>query len=146
MRDAEFLELRARVQAVLRRTRRSLASTPRRVGALALDPLRHEARVAGRPLQLAHCEYPLLTHLAAEPERVFTKRELLRDIWGDRTYRTRNFRSLAWVRDPALEYRVAIGLLRTDTGSYSRLLVSLGVVRWRSRSWCLGYCLGTSRS
>jgi DNA-binding response OmpR family regulator len=80
-----YLELRARIRAVLRRTRRTLTATPRRVGALALDPLRHEARYAGRQLELTRYEYLLLTHLAAEPERVFAKRELLREIWGYRT-------------------------------------------------------------
>jgi DNA-binding response OmpR family regulator len=34
-----YLELRARVRAVLRRTRRELAAGPRRVGALAIDPI-----------------------------------------------------------------------------------------------------------
>jgi DNA-binding response OmpR family regulator len=48
-----YLELRARVGAVLRRTKRTLAESPRRVGALALDPMRHEVRFAGRPLALA---------------------------------------------------------------------------------------------
>jgi DNA-binding response OmpR family regulator len=81
-RSVGYLELRARVRAVLRRTRRMLASVPRRVGTLVLDPLRQEVHVAGRRLELSRYEYLLLTHLAAEPERVFTKRELLRDIWG----------------------------------------------------------------
>jgi DNA-binding response OmpR family regulator len=77
-----YLELRARIEAVLRRTRRTLSSTPRRVGPLMIDPLRHEVRFAARRLRLSRYEYLLLLHLAAEPERVFTKRELLRDIWG----------------------------------------------------------------
>jgi DNA-binding response OmpR family regulator len=80
-----YLELRARVQASLRRTRRTLVATPRRVGPLALDPHRHEVQIAGRPLGLTRYEYLLLTQPAAEPERVFTKRELLCDIWGYRT-------------------------------------------------------------
>jgi DNA-binding response OmpR family regulator len=69
-------------------TRRTLLAVPRRVGPLALDPLRQEVRVAGRRLELARYEYLLLCHLAAEPERVFTKRELLREIWGYRNERT----------------------------------------------------------
>jgi DNA-binding response OmpR family regulator len=80
---ANYLELRARVRAVLRRTARSLATSPRRVGALAIDPHRLEARYAGRRLELSRLEFALLCQLAAEPLRVFTKRELLRDVWGE---------------------------------------------------------------
>jgi DNA-binding response OmpR family regulator len=87
-RSVRYLELRARVRAVLRRTRRTLLAVPRRVGPLALDPLRQEVRFADRRLELARYEYLLLCHLAAEPERVFTKSELLREIWGYRNERT----------------------------------------------------------
>jgi DNA-binding response OmpR family regulator len=55
------------------------------VGALALDPHRQEVHFAGTGVDLARYEYLLLTYLASHPERVFTKRELLRDMWGYRT-------------------------------------------------------------
>jgi DNA-binding winged helix-turn-helix (wHTH) protein len=84
-RSVGHLELRACVRAVLRRTRRTLASVRRRVGPLTLDPHRQEVRLAGRRLEPARYEYLLLTYLDCDPERVFTKRELLRDIWGYRT-------------------------------------------------------------
>ena len=77
-----YLELRARVRAILRRTMRTLAKSPRRVGALAIDPQRLEARYAGIRLELSRLEFALLCQLAADPLRVFTKRELLRDVWG----------------------------------------------------------------
>jgi DNA-binding response OmpR family regulator len=52
--------------------------------------------VAGRRLQLAQKEYELLLRLAREPERVFTKAELLRDVWGYRVMgRTRTLDSHA---------------------------------------------------
>jgi DNA-binding response OmpR family regulator len=38
------------------------------------------------PVDLTQREYTLLVHLAADPERVYTKDELLDTIWGDRTY------------------------------------------------------------
>ena len=41
-------------------------------------------RVLGRPVRLAQKEYELLLTLAREPDRVFTKAELLRDVWGYR--------------------------------------------------------------
>jgi DNA-binding response OmpR family regulator len=79
-----YLELRARVRAVLRRTMRGAATTPRRVGALAVDPQGLEARYAGARLELSRLEFALLCRLAEEPLRVFTKRELLREVWGYR--------------------------------------------------------------
>jgi len=55
---------------------------PTRVGLLTLDPATREVRVADEPVQLANKEFELLRVLAGEPRRVFTKEELLREIWG----------------------------------------------------------------
>ena len=55
---------------------------PVRVGLLAFDPATREVRVGDREIELANKEFELLRALAAEPERVFTKEELLRDVWG----------------------------------------------------------------
>ncbi len=41
--------------------------------------------VAETPVELSRLEFDLLRTLAAEPERVFTKEELLRDVWGYRS-------------------------------------------------------------
>jgi DNA-binding response OmpR family regulator len=41
-------------------------------------------RLRGAPVSLSQKEFALLRKLAAEPTRVFTKEELLRDIWGFR--------------------------------------------------------------
>ena len=52
--------------------------------------------MAGRPVKLANKEFALLRALAAEPTRVFTKEELLRDVWGFRSMgRTRTLDSHA---------------------------------------------------
>jgi DNA-binding response OmpR family regulator len=79
-----YLELRARLRAQLRRgergTRRRLRSGP-----LEVDRQARIARLAGRRLDLSRLEFDLLTHLAAEPERVFTRDELLRAVWGFRS-------------------------------------------------------------
>ena len=80
---ASYLELRARVRAILRRTMRGV-TVPRRVGALAVDPQRVEARYAGTRIELARLEFALLCRLADDPLRVFTKHELLREVWGFR--------------------------------------------------------------
>jgi DNA-binding response OmpR family regulator len=77
-------ELTARMRAVLRR-RGGRREGPVRVGELVVDPLRREVTVGGRPVTLANKEFTLLHALAAEPTRVFTKHELLRDVWGFRS-------------------------------------------------------------
>jgi len=52
--------------------------------------------VHGRPVALAAKEYELLVKLAADPVRVFTKEELLREVWGFRSLgRTRTLDSHA---------------------------------------------------
>jgi DNA-binding response OmpR family regulator len=90
-----YPELLARVAAVLRR-RSGRRLGPIRVGDLKLDPLRRRVEVAGREVQLANKEFTLLRALAAEPHRVFTKDELLRDVWGFRSQgRTRTLDSHA---------------------------------------------------
>ena len=72
-------ELVARIHAVLRRR-----------------SMRREVRVGDRPVALANKEFALLSALAAEPSRVFTKEELLRDVWGFRSMgRTRTLDSHA---------------------------------------------------
>jgi DNA-binding response OmpR family regulator len=77
-----YPELRARVAAVLRRgqARRRLGRL--RVGSLVIDPTAREATLGGARVALAQKEFALLRTLASEPGRVFTKEELLRDVWG----------------------------------------------------------------
>ncbi|MDQ3758644.1 MAG: response regulator transcription factor [Actinomycetota bacterium] len=90
-----FPELTARIRSVLRR-RDQRNSGPIRIGDLAIDPSRREVRVDGEEVALANKEYELLLMLASEPRRVFTKAELLRDVWGFRTMgRTRTLDSHA---------------------------------------------------
>ncbi len=76
-------ELRARIGAVLRR-RASRRDGPIRVGELMVDPLRRKVMVGEREVPLAKKEFTLLRVLAGDPTRVFSKEELLRDVWGYR--------------------------------------------------------------
>jgi DNA-binding response OmpR family regulator len=88
-------EVVARIRAVIRRRDRRRAG-PLRVGEIVVDPSRREVRVAGEPVQLANKEFSLLRMLASDPTRVFTKAELLRDVWGFRSLgRTRTLDSHA---------------------------------------------------
>jgi DNA-binding response OmpR family regulator len=90
-----YVELAARIRAVLRR-REGPRRGPLRVGEVTVDPARREVTVAGRPVRLANKEFELLRALASEPQRVFTKEELLRDVWGYRSLgRTRTLDSHA---------------------------------------------------
>lgn len=82
-RPARYIELRARLRAVLHRAHPNGAASRRlSVGALEIDVTAHEVSVGGHSISLRRKEYELLKHLAAEPERVFTKAELLRAVWG----------------------------------------------------------------
>lgn len=83
-----YMELLARVRALLRRAggRRALGRV--RVGDLEIDPPARLARLRGAPLELSQKEFALLRMLASEPTRVFTKAELLRTIWGFRSLGT----------------------------------------------------------
>jgi DNA-binding response OmpR family regulator len=90
-----YIELRARIGALLRRS--CERRTDRlRVGAITIDPASRQVRVGETPVELSRIEFALLRTLAAEPTRVFTKHELLRDVWGFRCHaRTRTLDSHA---------------------------------------------------
>jgi DNA-binding response OmpR family regulator len=90
-----YPELLARINAVLRR-RGGRHDGPSRVGDLVVDPARRQATVEGRPIPLSNKEFSLLRVLASDPTRVFSKKELLREVWGYRTdARTRTLDSHA---------------------------------------------------
>ena len=51
-------------------------------GALHIDPDTYAAKLKGRPLNLTYKEFELLRYLAQHPGRVFTRDQLLREVWG----------------------------------------------------------------
>jgi DNA-binding response OmpR family regulator len=57
---------------------------PIKVGPLRIDPAGRRIDVRGVELRLTAHEYELIALLATEPGRVFTKQELLRELWGSR--------------------------------------------------------------
>jgi DNA-binding response OmpR family regulator len=90
-----YPELLARVTAVLRR-RIGRRRGPIRVGELVVDSVTRRVQVGERRVELANKEFVLLRTLASEPHRVFTKDELLRDVWGFKSMgRTRTLDSHA---------------------------------------------------
>jgi DNA-binding response OmpR family regulator len=116
-----YVELLARVRALLRR---DLAGAP---GAIEYDDLRidtvaHTVTFGGSPVGLRRMEYALLVHLAHDPQRVYTKTELLRDVWG---YRSRG--STTTVASHASRLRCA--------------LTRAGAEGWVNAVWGIGYRL-----
>jgi len=94
-RPFHYDELLARIRAVLRRT-----APPRqeviRAGALVVDRRTRRVSVRDEAVDLAGREFELAAKLAADPHRVFTKEELLREVWGFRSLgRTRTLDSHA---------------------------------------------------
>jgi two-component system, OmpR family, response regulator RegX3 len=77
-------ELVSRVRAILRRRELDRAGRGysfRRVGALSLDLARHKVALEGREVQLTPSEFRLLALLAEEPERVYSRREIMQHLW-----------------------------------------------------------------
>src|SRR5918998_2758967 len=73
---------------MLRRTRDRRGRGRLSVGELELDPAARDVRLRGRRVDLSQKEFALLRALMAEPTRVMTKEELLRDVWGFRSLGT----------------------------------------------------------
>jgi len=90
-----YPELRARVQALLRRTQGRRAAGRWRVGGLVVDANARCAHLHGQRVTLSQKEFALLKMLAGEPDRVFTKADLLRSIWGYNVGQTRTLDSHA---------------------------------------------------
>lgn len=53
-----------------------------RAGPLVIDPATYTARIRGRALDLTYKEFELLRHLAQHPGRVYTREQLLAEVWG----------------------------------------------------------------
>lgn len=89
--------LRARIRAVLRRSGQADGDgLVIDVRGLVVDRRTRTVRAGGRRVDLSTKEYELLLALAGDPERVFTKDELLREVWGFRSLvRTRTVDSHA---------------------------------------------------
>jgi DNA-binding response OmpR family regulator len=117
-----YPELRARVRALLRRSHDRQRRPVIRFGALRIDTVTRQVRVGDVDVELSALEYALLTRLAGEPSRVFTKQELLREVWGFRAgCRTRTLDSHAC----RLRNKLRVG----------------GDRRWIENIWGVGYRL-----
>jgi len=116
-----FAELLARLRALARRGELERPSVVE-VGDLRLDPATHEVRRGESQIQLSAKEFALLVKLASDPDRVFTREQLLRDVWGFRTY-------------------VPTRTLESHASRVRRKLDAAGLPGWVVNVWGVGYKL-----
>jgi two-component system OmpR family response regulator len=74
-------ELTLRISAILRRAGRSAAAAVR-VGDLVIDEAKHSVSRGGRLLELTPKEFDVLRVLAAQPGRVMSKADIIREAWS----------------------------------------------------------------
>lgn len=75
-----FLELLARVRALLRRPQKSIDNILN-VGNLSLNVLTFEVRRAGKKIELSNKEFSLLEYLMRNPGRILTKDNIISHVW-----------------------------------------------------------------
>ena len=75
-------ELIARVNAVLRRVRPALAGAQLSYADIEMDLVRHRVSRDGKRVTLGPTEYRLLRHFLESPERVFSREQLLDQVWS----------------------------------------------------------------
>ena len=76
-------ELVSRVRAILRRREldRMAAGGVRQIGDIRIDFARHRVGINGTAVHLTRSEFRLLTLLSEEPERVYSRREIMEHLW-----------------------------------------------------------------
>jgi len=79
-------ELVARIRAVLRRRKPQHGDAPVEIAGLRLDPAAHRVSGNGRTLSLGPTEFRLLHYLLTHPNRVYSRTQLLDEIWGDHVF------------------------------------------------------------
>ena len=79
-------ELMARIKAVLRRRAPEMTEDPVEIGGLRLDPISHRVHGAGTVLDLGPTEFRLLHFFMTHPERVYSRSQLLDQVWGDHVF------------------------------------------------------------
>ena len=78
-------ELLSRVNAVLRRSAPA-ADEPLVAGELRLDPVSHRVYAGEREIGLGPTEYRLLKFLMENPDRVYSRTQVLDNVWGQNVY------------------------------------------------------------
>jgi len=79
-------ELIARINAVLRRTGEDNEGDTLETGAMKLDTVGHRVSINNQPLELGPTEFRLLHFFMTHKDRVFSRSQLLDQVWGDHVY------------------------------------------------------------
>ncbi|HBT33372.1 MAG TPA: phosphate regulon transcriptional regulatory protein PhoB [Pusillimonas sp.] len=79
-------ELMARIKAVLRRRAPQLTDDLIQIGTLVLDPSTHRVTGNGTALSIGPTEFRLLHFFMTHTERVFSRSQLLDQVWGDHVF------------------------------------------------------------
>ena len=79
-------ELIARIRAVLRRRAPHLSEEAVVLGSLVINPATHRVLCDEKPVELGPTEFRLLLFFATHTERVFTRTQLLDEVWGDHVF------------------------------------------------------------
>jgi len=75
-------EVDARIRLVLGRMAQAETSSKIQTSGVVIDEASYSAKVQGRPLDLTFKEFELLRFLATHPSRVFTREQLISEVWG----------------------------------------------------------------
>ncbi|WP_187977535.1 response regulator transcription factor [Mycetocola sp. JXN-3] len=75
-------ELDARLRLCIGRTPAPAVASPLQTSGVTIDESSYSARVQGRPLDLTYKEFELLRFFVGNPGRVFTREQLLSEVWG----------------------------------------------------------------
>jgi two-component system phosphate regulon response regulator PhoB len=76
-------ELVARIRALLRRRKPHHGQAPVEIAGLRIDPVAHRVSGNGQSLVLGPTEFRLLHYFMTHPNRVYTRTQLMDEIWGD---------------------------------------------------------------
>jgi two-component system phosphate regulon response regulator PhoB len=79
-------ELVARIRAVLRRRKPQHGDAPVEIAGLRLDPVAHRVTGNGAVLSFGPTEFRLLHYLITHPNRVYSRTQLLDEVWGDHVF------------------------------------------------------------
>ena len=79
-------ELLARIKAVMRRRAPQLTEDVVEIAGLRLDPVAHRVSAAGANLALGPTEFRMLHFFMTHTERVYSRAQLLDEVWGDHVF------------------------------------------------------------
>ena len=79
-------ELLARIKAVIRRRAPLLSEEIVEIAGLALDPAAHRISAGGSKIELGATEFRLLHFFMTHPDRVYSRSQLLDEVWGDHVF------------------------------------------------------------